>query len=300
MSLFKGICTALITPFDENDRINYDKLKELIDEQISAGVTGLVISGTTGEAPTILDDEKEELFKKSYEFIDGRACFIAGTGTNNTSHIIKLMEYAAKANADAVLINNPYYNKSSDEGIYKSYEAISDAVDMPIIVYNVPSRTGKNISADLAVELTNIKNVVAFKEASGDISQVADLLSKLNKIDKDVAVYSGNDDQILPVMSLGGLGAISTCSNIIPKKCLKITDAFFKGDNDSARESQFDILRMSDALFCECNPIPVKTAMNLIGKDVGDMRLPLVELTGEKREFLKKVLKEYSFELVME
>ena len=141
---------------------------------------------------------------------------------------------------------------------------------------------------------------MAFKEASGDISQVADLLSKLNKIDKDVAVYSGNDDQILPVMSLGGLGAISTCSNIIPKKCLKITDAFFKGDNDSARESQFDILRMSDALFCECNPIPVKTAMNLIGKDVGDMRLPLVELTGEKREFLKKVLKEYSFELVME
>lgn len=292
MGIFNGVATALVTPFDENGKINVEKLEELINFQIDSGVNGLVIAGTTGEAPTVEDDEKEELFKVSGEIIAGRIPFIAGTGTNNTAHIIKLSEYAEKHGADALLINNPYYNKSSDEGIYASYEAISDAVDLPIIVYNVPSRTGKNISAELAIELTKIKNVKAFKEASGDISQIAKLMSLLPE-DSDTEVYSGNDDQILPVMSLGGVGVISTIANIVPKECVELTEAFFSGNIDKARKIQLDLIRIVDAMFCECNPIPVKTAMNEMGLGVGGLRLPLVELSGGKKEFMVEILREF-------
>ena len=283
MSIFKGVSTALVTPFDENNKVNYNVLEELINSQIENGINGLVICGTTGESPTV--------FKVSNEVINGRVPFIAGTGTNNTKHVLHLTEIAAKRGADAVLINNPYYNKSSDEGIYKSYEYISDRVDVPIIVYNVPSRTGKNISASLAIELTKIKNVKGFKEASGDLSQVARIMKDLPE---DVELYSGNDDQIMPVLSLGGDGVISTCSNIIPKECVALTDAFFNGDIKTAIQKQLDILPMCDALFCECNPIPVKTAMKIMGLNTGDMRLPLTELTGSKRDLLEKTLKEYS------
>lgn len=291
MSIFKGVSTALVTPFDENNKVNYSVLEQLINSQIENGINGLVICGTTGESPTVTDEEKDQIFKVSKEVINGRVPFIAGTGTNNTEHVLQLTEMAAKRGADAVLINNPYYNKSSDEGIYKSYEYISDRVDIPIIVYNVPSRTGKNISASLAIELTKIKNVKAFKEASGDLSQVARIMKNLPE---DVELYSGNDDQIMPVLSLGGDGVISTCSNIIPKKCVEITDSFFNGDIKTAIQKQLDILPMCDALFCECNPIPVKTAMKIMGLNTGDMRLPLTELTGSKRDLLEKTLKDYS------
>ena len=290
MSIFKGVTTALITPFDEDNKVNYAKLEELINSQIEAGINGLCICGTTGEAPTITDDEKEKIFKLSNEVIAGRVPFIAGTGTNDTEHVLRLTEIAAKHNADCVLINNPYYNKSSDDGIYASYEYISDKVDIPIIVYNVPSRTGKNISASLALELTKIKNVKGFKEASGDLSQVARIMKDLPE---DVDLYSGNDDQIMPVLSLGGNGVISTSSNVVPKAVTAITDAFFAGDIETAIQKQLDLLPMCDAMFVDCNPIPVKTAMKMMGCGTGGMRLPLVELKGAKKDFLEKTLRDY-------
>ena len=291
--LFKGVCTALVTPMTENG-INYDKLEELINWQIAEGVDAILLSGTTGEAPTITDEEKKELFKKGVEIVNKRVPFIAGTGTNNTAHIIRLCEYASEAGADGFLINNPYYNKSSDEGIIANYEAISATVDKPIIVYNVPSRTGKNIDIGLALKLCKIKHVEAFKEASGNISQIAALIARKPE---HVTVYSGNDDQILPILALGGMGVICTCSNIAPKLICEITDAYFAGDLDLCRQKQFELLDLFDAMFCESNPIPLKTAMNMVGMNVGPMRLPLVPLSGAKKERVAKVLLQYGYEL---
>lgn len=293
--LFKGVCTALVTPFTEDDRIHYDKLAELIDWQIKEGVDAILLCGTTGEAPTITDEEKKELFKKGVEMVNGRVPFIAGTGTNNTSHIIKLCNYADEAGADGYLINNPYYNKSSDEGIIANYEAISKNVDKPIIVYNVPSRTGKNIDVSLALELCKIKNIDSFKEASGNISQIAALLAKKPE---HISVYSGNDDQVLPIMSLGGMGVICTCSNIAPKLMCEITDAYFGGNIELSRKKQFELLDLFDAMFIDCNPIPLKTAMNMAGMNVGGLRLPLVELSGKKREKVAETLKKYGYQVM--
>ncbi len=293
--LFKGVATALVTPM-QDDKINYDKLGQLIEMQIKAGIDAVVICGTTGEAPTIYDEEKKELFEKSVEFADNRIPVIAGTGTNNTSHIIHLCDYAQKAGADGFLINNPYYNKSSDEGIIANYEAISKNVDKPIIIYNVPSRTGKNISADLAIELCKINHVEGFKEASGDISQIAEIMAR--KPD-NISIYSGNDDQILPILALGGDGVICTLSNIAPKLCKEITDNFFAGNLKQAREKQFEILDLFKAMFIDCNPIPVKTAMNMLGYDVGPMRLPLVPLSGAKKKIVYDTLIKYGFEASM-
>lgn len=292
--LFKGVCTALITPLS-NDKIDYDTMEKLIDWQIDQGVDAILLCGTTGEAPTITDEEKKEMFNKGAQIVNKRVPFIAGTGTNNTSHIIKLCDYAAEAGADGFLINNPYYNKSSDEGIIANYEAISANVDKPIIVYNVPSRTGKNIGVNLALELCKIKHVEAFKEASGDISQIASLISKAPQ---GITVYSGNDDQILPIMALGGMGVICTCSNIAPKLCCEITDAYFEGDILKARAKQFELLELFEAMFIDCNPIPIKTAMNMAGMNAGNMRLPLIELSGAKREKVAATLKKYGFDVV--
>ena len=292
--IFKGVCTALVTPMHENG-IDYDKMEELIEWQIDQGVDAILLTGTTGESPTVTDAEKKEMFQKGVQIANKRIPIIAGVGTNSTEHIIKLAEYAEEAQADAFLINNPYYNKSSDEGIIANYQAISDAVNKPIIVYNVPSRTGKNIDTDLALALCEIKNIAAFKEASGDISQIAALIAKAPK---DITVYSGNDNQILPILALGGMGVICTCSNIVPKLCCDITDRFFEGDLEGARAKQFELLDLFDAIFSECNPIPLKTAMNMVGMDVGIMRLPLVPLSGEKKENLARVLEQYGFELI--
>ncbi len=293
--LFKGVCTALVTPFTEDDRIHYDKLAELIDWQIQEGVDAILLCGTTGEAPTISDEEKKELFKKGVEMVAGRVPFIAGTGTNNTSHIIKLCNYADEAGADGYLINNPYYNKSSDEGIIANYEAISKNVDKPIIIYNVPSRTGKNIEVNLALELCKIKHIDSFKEASGNISQIASLMAR--KPDH-ITVYSGNDDQVLPIMALGGMGVICTCSNIAPKLMCEITDAYLEGNLELTKQKQFDLLDLFDAMFIDCNPIPLKTAMNMAGMGVGGLRLPLIELSGAKRQKVADTLKQYGYKIV--
>ncbi len=291
--LFKGVATALVTPMSE-DKINYDKLCELINWQIEKGINAIVLLGTTGEAPTISVEEKSEILRLGVQAAEGRVPVIAGCGSNDTALSIRLCENAQKAGVDGFLINNPYYNKSSDNGIYAHYKAISDAVDKPIIVYNVPGRTGKNLSAELMIRLCEIENVKGFKEASGDISQIVKLCAGKPE---DILVYSGSDDMILPVMAIGGSGVICTCSNIAPKMCLDITDAYFANDFETAKRKQFELLKLFDAMFCDCNPIPVKTAMNMAGFGVGKMRLPLVELDEEKKKKVAKVLEEFDIHM---
>lgn len=287
--LFRGVGTAMVTPMTENG-INYDKLRESVNRQIKNGADAIVLLGTTGEAPTITEEEKKRIIEEGVDEASGRVPVIAGCGTNDTATCIRLCEQAQKAGADGFLINNPYYNKSSDDGIYAHYKAVSDSVDKPIIVYNVPSRTGKNLSCELMLRLCEIKNVKAFKEAGGNISQITRLCAEKPE---DVQVFSGNDDQTLAVLSVGGEGVISTASNILPQEYHDLVQAFFAGDIKKAREIQFGLLRLHEVLFCECNPIPVKTAMNLMGLDMGILRLPLVPLAGDKLEKLKTVLGEY-------
>ena len=284
--LFKGVGTALITPFKDYN-IDFETAERLINMQIDAGTDAIVLSGTTGEAPTLDFDEKKKLFEFGREIIGGRVPMIAGTGTNNISEVIRLSEMAQKAGADGLLINNPYYNKSSDDGIIASYTAVSKEVDVPIIVYNVPSRTAKNITAEVALELCRIPHIEAFKEACGDISQIVEFMARKPE---HIAVYSGNDDQTYSLLTLGGMGVICTCSNIIPERMCAITDAFFSGDTEASRKYQFEIIDLFKAIFCEANPIPLKTAMGLAGLAEEEMRLPLVPLKGAKLEMLKQAL----------
>ncbi|MBE6037852.1 MAG: 4-hydroxy-tetrahydrodipicolinate synthase [Anaerofustis stercorihominis] len=288
---FQGVCTALITPFI-NDRIDYESLHRLIDFQVESGVDAIVITGTTGEAPTIDDEEKAELFRIAGEMIDGRVTFIAGTGTNNTRHVIRLCEYAQDAGADGFLINNPYYNKSSDEGILRSYESIAASVDRDIILYNVPSRTGKNMSAELSLELLKNNRIAGIKEASGDISQIAKICAKLPEGKR---LYSGNDDQILPILSLGGSGVISVLSNLAPRMVKNITDSFFAGDIMSARNSANYALDLANAMFIDNNPITIKEAMSLMGMCSNELRLPLVNMNSLNREKLIGVMRNYGY-----
>lgn len=289
--LFTGVATALITPFSE-DRIDYDSLERIIDFQIKSGIDALVITGTTGEAPTIDDEEKKELFRIAGEMIDGRVPYIAGTGTNDTRHVIRLCEYAHNSGADAFLINNPYYNKSSDEGIYASFMNIADRVEEPIILYNVPSRTGKNMNADLILRLLEHERIIAIKEAGGDISQVAKICAGLPE---GKAVYSGNDDQVLPIMSLGGSGVISVLSNIAPKMVKAVTDSFLSGDIISSRQNASYALELANAMFMECNPIPIKAAMSLLGMCRDELRLPLVPMDSDSKERLRGIMRHYGY-----
>ncbi len=289
--LFTGVATALITPFSD-DRIDYDSLERIINFQIHSGIDALVITGTTGEAPTIDDEEKKELFRIAGEMIDGRVPFIAGTGTNDTRHVIRLCEYAEEAGADGFLINNPYYNKSSDEGIYQSFMNIADNVSRDIILYNVPSRTGKNMNADLILRLMEHERIVAIKEAGGDISQVAKICAGLRE---GKALYSGNDDQVLPIMSLGGSGVISVLSNLAPKMVKNVTDSFFAGDIISSRNYANHALELANAMFMECNPIPIKAAMNLLGLCSDELRLPLVPMGNTQKERLRLIMRNYGY-----
>ncbi len=289
--LFTGVATALITPFS-NDRIDYDSLERIIDFQIGSGIDALVITGTTGEAPTIDDEEKRDLFRIAGEMIGGRVPFIAGTGTNDTRHVIRLCEYASEAGADGFLINNPYYNKSSDEGIYASFMSIANNVDREIILYNVPSRTGKNMSAELMLRLLEHENISSIKEASGDISQIAKICASLPE---GKALYSGNDDQVLPIMSLGGSGVISVLSNLAPAMVKSVTDSFFAGDIVASRQNASYALELANAMFMECNPIPIKAAMNLMGMCSDELRLPLVPMEHSGKERLRGIMRNYGY-----
>lgn len=281
--IFRGAATALVTPFDNSGAVDYETFGKLIDFQISSGIDALVICGTTGEGSTLTDEEHRECLRYAAERIAGRVPMIAGTGSNDTDYAISLSKYACNVGADALLLVTPYYNKTTQRGLVKSFFAVADAVDRPIILYNVPSRTGVGISMSAYRELAAHERIVAVKEASGNISQIAELAAELSD---DLAIYSGNDDQIVPVMSLGGLGVISVLSNIMPGETHELCRRFLDGDIDGARKIQLRYLRLINDLFIEVNPIPVKTACGMMGLCSEAMRLPLCEMESANREKL--------------
>lgn len=285
--VFTGACTALVTPFLD-DKVNYPMLERLLERQLDAGIEAVVISGTTGESPTLSDKEKLELFRRAKAFVGSRCKIIAGTGSNNTVHAIRLSEAAEDAGADALLVVTPYYNKATPEGLIAHYSAISGSVDIPVILYNVPSRTGVDIPVAVYQALSLIPNIGGIKEASSDIVKIA----KIRAACPDLTVYSGNDDQIVPVMALGGKGVISVLSNILPVETQAITKAALNGDFDTAADLQIHLLPLIQALFSEVNPIPVKAAMTMIGYDCGGCRLPLTALSSDHELLLKRVLSE--------
>lgn len=275
--VFTGVCTALVTPF-LNGQVNYPMVEQLIRRQIEAGVPAIVLCGTTGESPTLSDTEKLELFRRAKEYAGNKCKIIAGTGSNSTEHAVELSKAAEAAGADALLVVSPYYNKANQEGLWAHYLSIAHAVNIPIILYNVPSRTGVDIPVSVYLRLSAIPNIVGVKEASNDISKI----SRIRKTcPRDFYIWSGNDEQIVPVMSMGGAGVISVMSNVCPAETAAMTAAALAGDFDTASALQCELLPLIELLFCDVNPIPVKAAMKLIGYDCGNCRLPLAGLSKE-------------------
>ena len=295
MSIFKGSAVAIITPFQENGEINFPKLAEILDDQIANHTDAIVICGTTGESSTLTHEEHLEAIRFTIEHVAGRVPVIAGTGSNCTETAIYLSKEAEKYGADALLIVTPYYNKATQKGLIAHYTAIAEAVNLPIIMYNVPSRTGCNILPETAAYLAkNVKNIVGIKEASGNISQVAKLMQLAGG---EIELYSGNDDQVVPLLALGGLGVISVLSIVAPQQTHDMVMKFLEGDVAGSREIQLKALPLVDALFCEVNPIPVKAAMNLMGWNVGPLRMPLTEMEPEHKEKLRKAMTEFGIEV---
>lgn len=286
-TVFKGVATAIVTPFIDG-KIDFDAFDRLVEWQIASGVSAIVVAGTTGEGSTLTDAEHKEIIKHCVEVVNKRVAVIAGTGSNDTAYAIELSKYACDVGADALLLVTPYYNKATQGGLYQSFKMIADSVNKPCILYNVPSRTGCNLKPETVLKLADHKNIVAIKEASGDISQVAELsLLVGEKID----IYSGNDDQIVPILSLGGSGVISVLSNICPKETVEICESFFKGDVDRARQLQLKYLKLINALFCEVNPIPVKCAVSKLGYGENSLRLPLTTMEPQNEAMLIELMK---------
>ena len=293
--LFKGSAVALVTPFTRENTVNYNKLEELVEFHIKNGTDAIVVCGTTGEASTLSDREHIATIKCVIDAVNKRIPVIAGTGGNDTEHSILLSKIAENFGVDGLLIINPYYNKGNKTGIKAHFTKIAQSVDTPIIIYNVPSRTGVNLSPNLIAELSySEQNIVGVKEASGDMTQVAEIARLVND---DFAIYSGNDDSILPLLSLGGVGVISVLANICPKESHDLVYSFLSGDIETSRKLQLDLKPLIDALFTEVNPVPVKTAMNLLGMDVGSLRLPLGHMEAKNIDILKKELKNTGLEL---
>ena len=288
MAIFKGSGVALITPFNENMSINYTKLEELIEWHIENKTDALVIAGTTGEASTLSDEEHIKLVRRSVEMVRGRIPVIAGTGSNNTRHGIKLSLECEKAGANGLLIVTPYYNKTNRQGLINHYISIADRVNIPIILYNVPGRTGMNIPVDVVDELSNHKNIAGIKEASGDISYLAEVARVCNN---DFSIYSGNDDIIVPVLSLGGVGVISVLANVMPLETHNLVMSYLEGEVTNSKNLQLSLNAFVNSLFLETNPIPVKSAMNLMNLKVGGLRQPLWEMSPESAELLKIEMK---------
>lgn len=287
--LFKGCGTAIATPFTE-DGINFEEFKKLIEFQIAEGVDAIIVCGTTGESSTMTDEERKATIKFAVDTVNGRIPVIAGTGSNNTQHAITLSKYAESIGVDGVLLVTPYYNKTTQTGLIAHYTAIAKEIHIPMILYSVPSRTGVNILPATALELSKIENIVAIKEASGNISQVAEIAKLCGD---NLAIYSGNDDQIIPILSLGGIGVISVLSNVAPKYTHDIVYNYLTGKNDLALNMQLNALELIHSLFCEVNPIPVKAALNIMGYSFGKPRLPLVEICSANAEILKNNLEAF-------
>ena len=287
--IFKGCATAIITPFDENDNINFDEFKKLVNFQIDNKVDAIVVCGTTGESSTLLREEKEELIKYCVKVVNKRIPVIVGVGSNNTKNVIENEAYAEKIGVEGLLVVTPYYNKTTQNGLVEHYKVIAENTNLPVILYNVPGRTGVDISPDTYLELSKIKNIVATKEASGDISKVL----KIRKLCKDnLNIYSGNDDQIIPILSLGGIGVISVLSNIMPKYTVELVGKYLNGEVGESSNMQIEVASLVENLFKEVNPIPVKEALNIIGFNCGKPRLPLVECSSQLSKSLNNLINE--------
>ena len=291
MAIFKGSGVALVTPFKENLEVDYEQLRKLCDWHVEHGTDAIIVCGTTGEASTLTEEEHSECIAVVAEQVNGRIPVIAGTGSNATYTAVKLSKEAEQSGVDGLLIVTPYYNKATQQGLIRHYTEIAEAVSTPIIMYNVPSRTGCNIQPATAVELAkNVENIVAIKEASGNISQIADLASMA---DGCIDIYSGNDDQILPLLALGGIGVISVTANIIPEDTSRLVHSFLEGNIEESRRLQLKVMELCHALFCEVNPIPVKKAVELMGLCNGYVRMPMTEMEAKNAERLKKAMQDY-------
>lgn len=284
--LFQGCATAIATPFNE-EGVNLKEFAKLLEEQIDQGVDAIIVCGTTGESATMTEEERLQTIECAVKTSKGRVPIIAGTGSNNTKAVIDMNKKVEKLGVDGVLIVTPYYNKTTQKGLIEHYKIIAQNTTLPIILYNVPSRTGVNILPQTCLELSKIENIVAIKEASGNISQIAEIASLCRD---NLYIYSGNDDQIIPILSLGGKGVISVLSNIKPKYTHDMCEKFFKGEIEEACKMQIDAITLIKALFSEVNPIPVKAGLNMIGYDYGIPRLPLIEMSDEGKEILRKTL----------
>lgn len=288
-TVFIGCGTAIATPFTES-AVNYIEFGKLIEDQIKNEIDAIIVCGTTGESSTMSEDEKKNVIKYAINKIDKRTKVIIGTGSNNTKTAVEISKYAEQEGADALLIVTPYYNKTTQSGLIAHYKKIAENVNIPIIVYNVPSRTGVNILPETCLELSKINNIVGIKEASGNISQIAKISSLCGD---NFDIYSGNDDQIVPILSLGGKGVISVLSNIMPKYTHDMVYKYLNGEVKEACKMQLEVLELIEILFSETNPIPIKYALNLMGYDYGIPRLPLVELSKKNKERLVKVLSKH-------
>ncbi|MCB8565054.1 4-hydroxy-tetrahydrodipicolinate synthase [Fusobacterium ulcerans] len=286
MELFTGSGVALVTPFDENGDVNYSRLREILEFHVINHTDAIIVTGTTGEGSTLSDEEKISVIEFTVDIINSRIPVIAGTGSNDTRHAVEFSKRVEKLGVDGLLVVTPYYNKGNENGIYEHYKAIAEGVKIPVILYNVPSRTGVNLSIPLLKRLAQIENITALKEASGNISYVAEVAREIPELD----IYSGNDDMVVPVLSLGGKGVISVSANIIPDISHDMTASFLKGDVKKARELQLKYNDLVNALFLETNPVPVKEAMNFLGYEVGNCRLPLGAMNESNRVRLTDIL----------
>ncbi len=288
-TIFKGAGVAIVTPFMENG-INFDELGRIIEDQIAGGTDAIIITGTTGESATMTDEEHRAAIRYAVEKVNKRIPVIAGTGSNETSYAVELSQYAEQVGADALLVVTPYYNKCTQNGLIRHYTMIADKVNIPLILYDVPSRTGVSIKIPTYAELAKHPRIAAVKEANGDLSSI---LRLRHACGEELDVYSGNDDQIVPILSLGGKGVISVLSNVAPRDTHLICQLYFEGKTEAAAKLQIDYSDLIDALFCEVNPIPVKTAMNLMGYAAGPLRMPLTDMETAHLEQLKTALKNH-------
>lgn len=291
MALFRGAGVALVTPFHADGSVNYEKLAELVEEQIAGGTDAIIACGTTGEAATMSEEEHMDVIRFIIKAVNHRIPVIAGTGSNCTATAIDLSKQAEEAGAEGVLLVTPYYNKATQGGLIQHYEAVAGAISLPCILYNVPSRTGVTIQPEtMAYLYQHVENIVGVKDATGNISMITKLMSL---VDENFILYSGDDDQIVPLLSVGASGVISVLSNVAPRQTHEICQKWFDGDIKGAREAQFKAYPLIKALFAEVNPIPVKAALNLMGKNVGSLRLPMTEATDSTKALLKDEMTKY-------